>query len=72
MVQRLPAFLRPSAVPSSHVFAIDGEGSVLRSLQDPAARYPAMTGACEAGQRVYLTRLFGRELPYVDTHVLAD
>jgi sugar lactone lactonase YvrE len=72
VVQRLPAFLRPSAVPSSHVFAIDGEGSVLLSLQDPAARYPAMTGACEAGQRVYLTRLFGRELPYVDTHVLAD
>jgi len=72
VVQRLPAFLRPSAVPSSHVFAIDGEGSVLRSLQDPAARYPAMTGACEAGERVYLTRLFGHELPYVDTRVLAD
>ena len=72
VVQRLPAFLRPSAVPSSHVIAIDGDGNVLRSLQDPAARYPAMTGACEAVQRVYLTRLFGHELPYVDTASLAD
>jgi sugar lactone lactonase YvrE len=72
VVQRLPAFLRPSAVPSSHVFAIDGDGTVLLSLQDPAAAYPAMTGACEAGERLYLTRLFGHELPYVDAVSLPD
>lgn len=72
VVQRLPAFLRPSAVPSSHVFAIDGDGTVLASLQDPAARYPAMTGACETGQRLYLTRLFGHELPYVDAAAVRD
>jgi sugar lactone lactonase YvrE len=72
VVQRLPAFLRPSAVPSSHVFAIDGDGTVLVSLQDPAARYPAMTGACETGQRLYLTRLFGHELPYIDAPALAE
>jgi sugar lactone lactonase YvrE len=66
VVQRLPAFLRPRAVPSSHVIAISGNGDVLLSLQDTAARYPAMTGVCEAGQRLYLTRLFGHELPYVD------
>jgi sugar lactone lactonase YvrE len=72
VVQRLPAFLRPSAVPSSHVFAIDGDGTVLQSLQDPAARYPAMTGACEAGQRLYLTRLFGHDLPYIDTPALPE
>jgi sugar lactone lactonase YvrE len=71
VVQRLPAFLRPSAVPSSHVFAINGDGEVLLSLQDPAARYPAMTGVCETGQRLYLTRLFGHELPYVDKAALA-
>jgi hypothetical protein len=59
-------------VPSSHVFAIDGDGNVLRSLQDPTATYPAMTGACETGQRIYLTRLFGHELPYVDAALLAD
>jgi sugar lactone lactonase YvrE len=70
VVQRLPAFLRPKAVPSSHVIAINGEGEVLLSLQDPAARYPAMTGACEAGQRLYLTRLFGHDLPFVDNAAL--
>ena len=66
VVQRLPAFLRPQAVPSSHVIAINGDGDVLLSLQDPAAVYPFMTGACESGQRLYLTRLFGHDLPYID------
>ena len=66
VVQRLPAFLRPAAVPSSHVVAIDGDGNVQMSLQDPGARFPAMTGVCETGQRLYLTRLFGHELPYVE------
>jgi sugar lactone lactonase YvrE len=70
VVQRLPAFLRPAAVPSSHVIAIDGNGTVLSSLQDPAARYPAMTGVCETERRLYLTRLFGHELPYVDKALL--
>ena len=45
---------------------------VLHSLQDPAARYPATSGACETGQRLYLTRLFGHELPYVDAGLLSD
>jgi sugar lactone lactonase YvrE len=67
VVQRLPPFLRPAAVPSSHVIAISGNGDVLLSLQDPAAGFPAMTGACETGQRLYLARLFGHDLPYVDT-----
>lgn len=71
VVQRLPAALRPSAVPSSHVFAMSGDGAVLLSLQDPAARYPAMTGGCEAGRRLYLSRLFGHELPYVEMATLA-
>jgi hypothetical protein len=62
----LPAFLRPKAVPSSHVIAINGDGDVLMSLQDPAAPYPAMTGVCETEQRLYFTRLFGQALPYID------
>ena len=70
VVQRLPAFLRPAAVPASHVIAINGDGDVLLSLQDTAARYPAMTGVCETDQRLYLTRLFGHELPYVDKALL--
>jgi sugar lactone lactonase YvrE len=70
VVQRLPPFLRPSAVPSSHVIAISGDGDMLMSLQDPAARYPAMTGVCETGERLYITRLFGHDLPYIDKATL--
>ena len=66
VVQRLPAFLRPRAAPSSHVIAINGDGEVLLSLQDPAAAYPFMTGAFESGRRLYLTRLFGHDLPYIE------
>ena len=63
VVQRLPAFLRPRAVPSSHVIAITGDGQVLMNLQDPSARYPSMTGVLETRDALYLTRLFGRHLP---------
>jgi sugar lactone lactonase YvrE len=70
IVQRLPAFARPKARPSSHVIAISDLGLVLTSLQDPAAVYPAMTGVCETDDRLYLTRLFGHELPYVEKNGL--
>jgi sugar lactone lactonase YvrE len=65
VVQRLPAILRPKAVPSSHVFAITGDGQVLMDLQDPAARYPALTGVLETPDTLYLTTLFGHALPYL-------
>lgn len=66
IVQRLPAFLRPKAVPSSHVIAFDGEGEVLMNLQDPQARFPTLTGVLETNRALYLTTLFGNELPRVD------
>jgi sugar lactone lactonase YvrE len=65
LVQRLPAVLRPKAVPTSHVFAITGDGEVLMNLQDPAARYPALTGVLETRDTLYLTTLFGNSLPYL-------
>ncbi len=70
VVQRLPAFLRSKVVPSLHVIAIDGDGNVLASLQDPAATYPAMTGVCETQGRLYITRLFGHALPCIDNGAL--
>jgi len=70
VVQRLPAAVRPKARPSSHVIAINGDGDVLLSLQDTAARFPSMTGVCETASRVYFTRLFGHELPYLDKAAL--
>ena len=62
VVQRLPATMRPRAIPSSHVIAITGEGDVLMNLQDPAARFPSLTGVFETRDALYLTALFGREL----------
>lgn len=63
VVQRLPADLRPQAIPFSHVIAIDGEGNVLMNLHDPSARFPTLTGVLETRDSLYLTTLFGQRLP---------
>ena len=62
VVQRLPASLRPKARPSSHVIAINGEGDVLMSLQDPDARIPSLTGVHESADVLYLSSLFGHSI----------
>jgi len=66
VVQRLPASVRPKAEPYSHVIAINADGEVLMNLQDPAAKFPSLTGVYETGSSLYLTRLFGNELPVLD------
>ena len=66
IVQRLPAVLRPKAVPSSHVISITGDGEVLMNLQDTAATVPALTGVYETRDTLWLTSLFGNQLAYLD------
>lgn len=66
IVQRLPASVRPEAVPSSHVIAIDGDGQVLMNLQDTSVKYPALTGVFETSQSLYLTTLFGNRIGRLD------
>lgn len=66
VVQRLPAFVRPKAVPSSHVIAIDGDGRVLMNLQDRKMMFPALTGVYESSQSLFLTALFGNQLGRLD------
>jgi sugar lactone lactonase YvrE len=66
IVQRLPAFLRPKAVPSSHVIAINGDGEVLMNLRDPATKFPSLTGVYETRNSLYLTALFGDHLPVLN------
>lgn len=66
IVQRLPAIVRPKAVPSSHVIAFDGDGEILMNLYDPDARFPTLTGVLETDQALYLTTLFGNDLPRLD------
>ena len=63
VVQRLPAFMRPEATPFSHVIAINGNGEVLMNLHDPSARFPTLTGVLETRDTLYLTTLFGNQLP---------
>ena len=66
VVQRLPAAVRPKAVPFSHVIAIDGDGHVLMNLHEPAARFPTLTGVLETRDALYLTTLFGQQLPRIN------
>jgi sugar lactone lactonase YvrE len=63
IIQRLPTFLQPKAVPFSHVIAINGDGEVLMNLHDPTGRYPTLTGVLETRDSLYLTTLFGNHLP---------
>ena len=65
VVQRLPEFVRPKAIPFSHVIAIDGDGNVLMNLHDPTARYPRLTGVLETKDALYLTTLLGNQLPRI-------
>ncbi|MGB5337117.1 MAG: SMP-30/gluconolactonase/LRE family protein [Woeseiaceae bacterium] len=70
VVQRLPQFLRPKPVPSSHVIAFNGDGEVLMNLHDPDTRFPMLTGVVETRRSLYLTTLFGNSLPRIDKRYL--
>lgn len=61
-VQRLPKLIRPKAVAYGHLLAIDANGRVLASLQDPAGRYRLTTGAAETEDFLYVSSL---EMPAV-------
>lgn len=63
---RLPSALRPKALPSSHVVAINGDGQVLMNLQDTVATVPALTGAFETRGAIWLSTLFGNRLARLD------
>ena len=65
VMQRMPQFLRPKAVPSTHLIGISGDGDVLMNLMDTQARFPAVTGAIESRQNIYLSSLFGNRIAVV-------
>jgi sugar lactone lactonase YvrE len=54
---RLPRFLLPLGQSYGHVFAIDEDGRVTASLQDPSGAYPEATGATETDDRLYIHSL---------------
>ena len=72
VVQRLPAFARPKAEPSTHIIAITGDGVVLMNLQDSAATVPALTGAYETRDAIWLSSLFGNRLARMDKERLVE
>jgi len=72
IVQRLPAFIRPAAVPSSHVIGISGDGEILMNLQDTSARFPAITGVFETRDSLFLSTLFGNKIAVLDKKELAS
>ena len=65
VIQRLPASMRPNAEPFSHVIAINGDGEVLMNMHDPDARFPTLTGVVETRDTLYLTTLFGNQIPRI-------
>lgn len=65
MIQRLPSSMRPTAEPFSHVIAINGDGDVLMNMHDPDARFPTLTGVVETRDTLYLTTLFGNQIPRI-------
>ena len=42
---RLPAFMRPQSVSYGLIVQIDGEGTIIKTWQDPSGDYPNATGA---------------------------
>jgi sugar lactone lactonase YvrE len=57
VIQRMPAFLRPKAVPYGHIMAIDDKGSVLADLQDSDGEYPLNTSVTETKDYLYIGSL---------------
>ncbi len=57
MIQRMPKFIRPKAIAYGHIIAIDGNGNVLRSLQDPKTSYPQNTSVTENKEFLYIGSL---------------
>jgi sugar lactone lactonase YvrE len=72
VLQRLPAFVRPKAEPSSHLIGITGDGLVLMNLQNSPATVPMLTGAYETRDAIWLSSLFGNRLARMDKDRLTD
>ncbi|MBU2675738.1 MAG: SMP-30/gluconolactonase/LRE family protein [Gammaproteobacteria bacterium] len=59
VVQRLPKALRPQAVASTHVIAINEDGNVVANLHGDGSSVNTITGALETPNALYLSSLVG-------------
>lgn len=64
VIWRLGPMVRPAPIEQGHVIRVDGDGLVLKSLQDPTGRLGITTGARLVGDQLYVMTLdspgFGR------------
>ena len=70
MVQRLPQFMQLKAEAYSHVFAMDAEGNVLSSLQDPNGIHHTNTGALETDDWLYISSLHADNLARISKETI--
>ena len=54
---RLPSFMKPQAVHSGYIVALDEKGYVVADLQDPEGAYPEITTVVETQDHYYLGSL---------------
>lgn len=71
VAQRLPAAVRPGPQAYGHVIAVDEEGHVVASLQDPSGSYPMTTGVLETADHLFVTSLTAPDLGRLDRGPLA-
>lgn len=57
VIRRMPAFVRPKAVPYGHIMAIDDRGNVVADLQDTEGTYPLNTSVTETEDYLYIGSL---------------
>ncbi len=69
IIQRLPAFVRPKAVPYGHIIAIDGEGNILKNLQEPQASYPINTSVTETENYLYIGSLVAPKIGRLNKYI---
>ncbi len=57
VIMRLPVFMRPKAIAYGHIIAVNGDGKVLKDLQDPDGKYPINTSVHETEDFIYIGSL---------------
>ncbi len=71
IVARLPKFMWPKPKPYGFVLEIDGEGKILRSLQDPDRKHlKEITGAKDDGRYLYMGSLHNDRIGVFDLQTL--
>lgn len=65
VIQRMPKFIRPRATAYGHIIAIDGNGRVLKDLQDPKTGYPQNTSVTETKEFLYIGSLVSPVMAYL-------